>query len=91
MLAGWQKPLDFSSPKEYGGIASWQTPGKIAGHVEGHVRRQGSTGVRRNSDEPVRQALGVLMKGVTLSAGMAADLTVVEDQRQGIGKKPDHG
>src|SRR5882762_8142617 len=31
------------------------------------------------------------MKGVTFSTGMAADLAVVEDQRQGIGKKPDHG
>src|SRR5467141_1367030 len=31
MLAGWQKPLDFSSRKEYGGMASQRTPGKIAG------------------------------------------------------------
>src|SRR5712691_12307720 len=37
MLAGWQKPLDFSSPKEYGGVASGRTPGKIAGQVEGHA------------------------------------------------------
>jgi hypothetical protein len=26
---GRQKPLDFSSPKEYGGIASWQTPERL--------------------------------------------------------------
>ena len=31
------------------------------------------------------------MKGVTFSAGMAADLTVVEDQRQSVGQKADHG
>src|SRR5216684_7446601 len=31
------------------------------------------------------------MKGVAFSTGMAADLAVVEDQGQGIGKKPDHG
>ena len=30
------------------------------------------------------------MKGVTFSAGMTADLAVVEDQRQSIGKKTDH-
>jgi len=91
MLAGWQKPLDFSSPKEYGGVASWQTPGKIAGHVEGHARRRRSTGIRRNSDEPVRQALGELMKGLAFSVGMAADLARVEDEGQGVGQKPDHG
>jgi len=31
------------------------------------------------------------MKGLAFSAGMAADLAVVEDQGQGIGQKPDHG
>jgi len=31
------------------------------------------------------------MKGLAFSAAMAADLAVVEDQGQGIGKKPDHG
>ena len=55
------------------------------------TERGGSTGIGRKSEEPVGEAFGQLMKGVTLSAGMAADLTVVEDQRQGIGKKPDHG
>ena len=50
-----------------------------------------STGVGRNSEEPVGEALGQLMKGVAFSAGMAADLAVVEDQGQGIGQKPDHG
>ena len=37
------------------------------------------------------RALGQLVKGVTFSAGMTADLAVIEDQRQGIGKKADHG
>src|SRR6266478_1464080 len=32
---GWQKPLDFSSRKEYGGMASGRTPGKIVRRVEG--------------------------------------------------------
>jgi hypothetical protein len=31
------------------------------------------------------------MKGVAFSAGMAADLAVVEDQGQGIGQKANHG
>ncbi len=53
--------------------------------------RRRSTGIRRNRDEPVRQALGELMKGLAFSAGMAADLALIEDQRQGIGQKPDHG
>src|SRR5437879_5572388 len=30
------------------------------------------------------------MKGRALSAGMTADLTLVEDQGQGVGQKPDH-
>ncbi len=37
---GMAKPLDFSRRKEYGGIASGGTPGKIAGHVEGHARQR---------------------------------------------------
>ena len=35
--------------------------------------------------------LGELMEGLALSAGMAADLALVEDQGQGVGQKPDHG
>src|SRR4029077_3898966 len=31
------------------------------------------------------------MESLAFSAGMAADLTLVEDQGQGIGQKPDHG
>jgi len=31
------------------------------------------------------------MKGLAFPAGMAADLALVEDQRQGVGQKPDHG
>src|SRR2546430_10352751 len=30
------------------------------------------------------------MEGLALSAGMAADLALVEDQGQGVGQKPDH-
>jgi|SRR5882762_1707743 len=49
---GWQKPLDFSSRKEYGGMASGRTPGKIVRRVEGQAPRR-STGIRGKSDEPV--------------------------------------
>jgi hypothetical protein len=31
------------------------------------------------------------MKGLAFSAGVAADLAVVEDQGHGVGQKPDHG
>ena len=31
------------------------------------------------------------MKGLAFSAGVAADLAVVEDQGQGVGQKPNHG
>jgi hypothetical protein len=65
-------------------------PEKIVGQVEGH-RAAGSTGIGRKTDEPVGEALGEFMKAVAFSAGMAADLAVVEDQGQGIGQKPDHG
>src|SRR5438132_744519 len=62
----------------------------MVGNGSGLARRR-STGIRRKSDEPVRQALGILMEGLAFSAGMAADLALVEDQGQGIGEKPDHG
>src|SRR5207253_4825880 len=92
MLAGWQKPLDFSSRKKYPGMASGRTPGKIARRVEGQAPRRSrrSTGIRRKSDKPVGYALGELMRGLAFSAGMAADLAVVEDQSQGIDQKPNH-
>src|SRR5438046_10267795 len=48
----WQKPLDFSSRKKYGGMASGRTPGKIVRRVEGQAPRR-STGIRGKSDEPV--------------------------------------
>src|SRR2546421_6491591 len=48
----WQKPLDFSSRKEYGGMASGRTPGKIVRRVEGQAPRR-STRIRGKSDEPV--------------------------------------
>jgi hypothetical protein len=86
---GMEKTVDFWSRKEYSVRASGRTPGKIAGHDQGTAAR--STGVGRNREEPVGEALGQRMKGVAFSAGMAADLAVVEDQGQGIGQKPDHG
>jgi hypothetical protein len=49
---GWQKPLDFSSRKQFGGMASGRTPGKIVRRVEGQAPRR-STGIRGKSDEPV--------------------------------------
>ena len=89
MLAGWQKPLDFSSRKECDGMASERTPRKVR-HVEGQAPRR-STGIRGNRDEPIGEAFGALMKGIAFSASMASDLAMVEDQGQGIGKKPNHG
>src|SRR6266478_1243653 len=50
-----------------------------------------STGVGSEGGEPIGDSLGGLVKGLAFSASMAADLAVVEDQGQGIGKKPDHG
>src|SRR5260370_21954040 len=54
-------------------------------------KRGRSTGIGGKSEERVGESLGQLMKGVTFSAGMAADLTMVEDQRQSVGQKADHG
>src|SRR6267143_4968514 len=42
--------------------------------------RRRSAGIWRESDEPVGQALGELMKSLAFSAGVAADLALVEDQ-----------
>jgi len=50
-----------------------------------------STGVIWNGDEPISDSFGELVKGLAFSAGMAADLALVEDQWQGIGEKPDYG
>ena len=47
-------------------------------------------GVGRKSEEPVGHSLGQIVKGLAFSASMAADLALVEDQRQGVGQKPDH-
>src|ERR1700689_443617 len=76
---GMEKTVDFWGRKEYSVRASGRTPGKIAGHDQGQARRVDSTGVGRNREEPVGEALGQHMKGVAFSAGMAADLAVVED------------
>src|SRR5712671_2038835 len=50
-----------------------------------------STGVGGRGGEPIGDSFGALVKGLAFSARMAADLAVVEDQGQSIGKKPDHG
>ncbi len=39
-----------------------------------------STGIGRMGDEPIGDSLGELVKGPTFSAGVAADLALVEDQ-----------
>ena len=55
------------------------------------TRRDGrSTGVQRIGDEKVADALGDFVEGFTSSAGMAADLVLIEDQRQFIGQHPNH-
>ena len=36
-------------------------------------------------------SFGALVKGPAFSASTASDLATVEDQGQGIGKKPNHG
>jgi hypothetical protein len=90
MLAGWRKRLIF-------GVGRNTASGRQDGHRERlpdttkASTAARSTGVGRNREEPVGEALGQRMKGVAFSAGMAADLAVVEDQGQGIGQKPDHG
>src|SRR5258708_375331 len=50
-----------------------------------------STGVNGEGGEPIGDALGELVKGPAFSAGMAADLAMVEDHGKGIGQEPDHG
>jgi hypothetical protein len=44
----------------------------------------------RQGNEPIGDPFGALVKGFAFSARMAADLAMVEDQGQGIGKKSDY-
>src|SRR5712692_8446789 len=81
--------VDFSARREYRSSGGGRDTRKTAGHSEGPARRR-STGVRGKSDEPVSYVLGELVKGFAFSAGMAADLAMIEDQGQGVGQKPDH-
>ena len=90
---GWIEGLGCAAFRIDGNTASraygW-TPGKTAGNIA--TRRDGrSTGVQRTGDKPVADALGDFAEGFTSSAGMAADLAVIEDQRQRIGQHPNHG
>ena len=64
--------------------------GALVGHIATCVGGK-STGVGGRGEEPIGDSLGALVKGLAFPASMAADLAVVEDQGQGIGKKPDHG
>jgi hypothetical protein len=64
--------------------------GALAGHIATRIAGK-STGVVGRGEEPIGDSLGALVKGLAFPASMAADLAVVEDQGQGIGKKPDHG
>src|SRR5207253_10055491 len=74
----------------------WNTDDKIASihlrysmQVQG--RRYNSAALGGRGEEPIGDSLGALVKGLAFPASMAADLAVVEDQGQGLGKKPDHG
>ena len=55
------------------------SPWSLVGHI---ATRRGveSTGVGRKGDEPISESLGEVVKGLAFSAGMAADLALVEDQ-----------
>jgi len=55
----------------------------FAGSLVGHIAtRRGveSTGVGQKGDEPISESLGELVKCLALSASMATDLALVEDQ-----------
>ena len=67
-----------------------RTPWKPAGHI-GTSERPQSTGVRRQGDETVSDAPGALVESFAFPTGMAADLTLIEDQRQSVGQQPDYG
>ena len=60
------------------GVARWRLE-TTAGHIT-TLAGVKSTGVGGRRGEPIGDSLGELMKGLALSAGMAADLAVVEDQ-----------
>ena len=81
--------VDFSGGREYGS-------GGMRRHALKNYRRIGgraaeSTGIRCKSDEPVGHALGEFMEALATTAGMAADLPMIEDQGQGVSQQPNHG
>jgi hypothetical protein len=86
MVAGGQKPVKKSGVGLTFGVPGNGEAGRLSGR-RGMPRRaegltaQESTGIGGEIDEPVRQAPGELAEVIFLSGGMAADLTVVEDQR----------
>ena len=61
----------------------------MATHRE--YQRRGLAGVGRSRSKPVGQVFGEIMEGGALSANVAADLALIEDQGKGVGQKPDHG
>src|SRR5450759_608373 len=98
MLAGGRKPVKQRGSGLILGVGRNGAAGRL-GRRRGKPRMGGqegltpeeSTGIGGEIDEPVCHAPGELAKGIGLSGGMAADLAMVEDQRQGISQKPDHG
>src|SRR5258708_22189729 len=86
----WMALLIFPAGGNTASAASGRTPSKKLANISKGPRRR-STGVSGKGDEPIGDALGELVKGFAFSAGVAADLALIEDQGQGIGQKPDHG
>src|SRR2546430_15522294 len=62
---GWQKPLDFSSRKKYGGMASGRTPGKIVRRVEGQAPRDRKSTRLNSSHSQISYAVFCLKKKKT--------------------------
>src|SRR6266849_4529928 len=83
--------VDFSCGREYGS-------GGMRMHALKNCRQIGrgwcaaeSTGIGCKSDEPVGHALGEFMEALATTAGMAADLPMIEDQGQAVSQQPNHG
>src|ERR1035437_5583782 len=86
MLAGGRKAVKkrgqdwiFGVRKEWG---SRTFRGRRKRLENGRTHSAESTGIGRKSEEAVSHAPGELTKGIAPSEGMAANLAVVEDQRQ---------
>jgi hypothetical protein len=81
--------VDFSARKEYGGSgARHGRPWKDCRPIGEH--RGESTGVGGKSHEPVGHALGKFVGALVTAVGMAADLPMIEDQRQRVSQQPNH-